>query len=216
MLAATAAVCDSAWAGRQPTQSAGRRLRRASTLLTETELNAATSNPASSSEKVRPVLEEYSSFHKVVQKMSPKAEKIDFGDEVAFGVGTNRNEPDETRVFVSDKLWRTYSALVGVHGRLGFLVSKSMESGEVVDWKKDPHMKRIVSGTLPSESWRQIERLELSGFRAMAGLLEQQFIVEAKKNMRGADEFAEAVAEVGQITEQEEARARCRKEDFLR
>ena len=45
------------------------------TLLTETELNAATSNPASNNEEVRPILEEYSSFHKVVQKMSPKARK---------------------------------------------------------------------------------------------------------------------------------------------
>ena len=91
-----------------------------------------------------------------------------------------------------------------------------MESGKAVDWKKDPQLKRIVSGTLPRESWRQIERLESSGFRALAGLLGQQFMVEAKKNMRGADDFAEAVMEVGEITEQEEAMARYRKEDIFR
>lgn len=180
------------------------------TILTETELTAAAANPAScSSEAVRQILDEYSSFQKVAEKLSATADKIDLKDEVAFAVGTNRGELDETRVFVSDKLWRIYSTLVGVYGRLGFLLSKSMESGEeAIYWKNDPHMRSIVSGALASESWGQIKRLELSGFTAMVGLLKQEFIVEAKKTMRGAEELAEAVAEVGEITEQEEARAR--------
>ena len=180
------------------------------TILTETELKAATANPAScSSEAVRQTLDEYSSFQKVAEKLSAKADKIDLKDEVAFLMGTNRSELDETRVFVSDKLWRIYSALVGVYGRLGFLVSKSMESGEeAIHWKNDTHMRSIVSGTLASESWGQIKRLESSGFTAMVGLLKQEFTIEAKKTMRGAEELAEAVAEVGEITEQEEARAR--------
>lgn len=180
------------------------------TFLTETELKAATANPAScNSEAVRQILEEFSSFQKVADKLSATAEKIDLKDEVALAMGTKRSELDETRVFVSDKTWRMYRVLVSVYGRLGVLVSTSMESGEeAVDWKNDPHMRSIVSGTLASESWDQIKRLELSGFTTMVDLLKQEFILEAKKAMRGADELAEAVAEVGEITEQEEARAR--------
>ena len=179
-------------------------------------MKAATTNPTSSSEEVRQILDEYSSFQKVAEKLSANATKIELKDEVAFGMGTNRSELDEARVFVSEKLWRVYSALVAVYGRLGFLVSKSMESGEeTAHWKNDPHMRSIVTGTLANESWSQIKRLELSGFTVMVGLLKQEFVLEAKKTMRGADELAEAVAEVGEITEQEEARARYNKDDFF-
>ena len=180
------------------------------TFLTESELTAAMVDPAScSSEAVRQILEEFSSFRKVADKLSAKAEKIDLKEEVALAMGTERSELDETRIFVSDRTWKMYCALVEVYGRLGVLVSTGMESGErAVHWKNDPHMGSIVAGTLVSESWGQIASLELSGFKTMADLLKQEFILEAKKTVRGADELAEAVAEVGEITEQEEARAR--------
>ena len=103
--------------------------------------------------------------------------------------------------------------MVGVHGRLGFLVSQGIESGNTASWKSDSLMENIVLGVLTRETWEQVRSMKFAGLKALIGLLEQQFIIEARKNMRGIDELAESVAEVSQIT-QEEAKARLRR-DYL-
>ena len=146
--------------------------------------------------------------------MSPQEEDIGSGTNLSLGMGTHRDEMDELRPFVTDRLWRIYRALTGVHGRFGFLVSKGIDSGELVSWKNDPHMASIVAGVLPDGDWDQITSLELSGFKAMTALLEQEFILEARRSMRGSDELAETVSEVGQISDEEEAKARYRRELF--
>ncbi len=180
-------------------------------LLTETEFESVISSPHDSNEKIRSILNEYSSFQRVAEKITPKDEKVCAGMEIVFGVGTKPTQLDETRIFVSGRLWKIYNGLISTYGRLGFLMSKGMEFGESVSWKRDLHLKGIVGGILPKEIWEQIRRMEFAGFKALIEVLEQEFIIEARKNIKGVDDLAESFSEVKQIVEAEEVKARFRK-----
>ena len=183
-------------------------------MLTENEFVSAISGPNEENEKISFVLKEYSSFELVTEKIAGSDEKKTAGMEIAFGSGTRANRFDETRVFVSERLSRIFNCMVSVHGRLGFLISQGVESGKGKTWKGDPVMEEIVLGIFPREVWEQVAKMKFAGLRALIGLLEQQFVLEAKKSMRGFEELADSVSEVSQITHEEEARARLRR-DYL-
>ena len=183
-------------------------------IATEKEFVSAISGPNEENEKISSVLKEYSSFELVTKKIAGSDERKPAGTEIAFGSGTQVNGFDQTRVFVSNRLFGIFDCMVSVHGRLGYLVSQGVESGKGKTWKNDPVMEQIVLGTLPREVWEQVAKMKFGGLKALIGLLEQQFVLEAKKSMRGFEELADSVSEVSQITHEEEARARLRR-DYL-
>ena len=92
-------------------------------ILTEAEFISATSNRNSRNEEVQIILNEFSSFPEVMEKIAPKREAKNPGTKIALGVGTETSELHKTRIYVSEKLWKIYSALISVHGRLGYLGS---------------------------------------------------------------------------------------------
>ena len=183
-------------------------------VATEKEFVSAISGSNEENEMISSVLKEYSSFELVTKKIAGSDEKKPTGMEIAFGSGTQANRLDETRVFVSERLFRIFNCMVSVHGRLGFLISQGVESGKGKTWKSDPVMEEIVLGIFPREVWEQVVKMKFAGLKALIGLLEQQFVLEAKKSMRGFEELADSVSEVSQITQEEEARARLRR-DYL-
>ena len=183
-------------------------------ILTENEFVSAMSGSNEENEKISSVLREYSSFEIVTEKIVGSDEKQPVGAEIAFGSGTQANRFDETRVFVSERLLSIFNCMISVHGRLGFLISQGVKSGKGKTWKSDPIMKEIVLGIFPREVWEQLVKMKFAGLKALIGLLEQQFVLEAKKSMRGFEELADSVSEVSQITHEEEAKARLRR-DYL-
>lgn len=183
-------------------------------ILTEDEFVSATSGAFDKNEKISFVIEEYHPFQNVTKKLTASNEKVSAGMELAVGSGTANNRLHETRLFVSEKLLMIYNCMVRVHGRLGFLVSQGIESGRGRTWKSDPVMEEIVLGIIRQEVWEQIKGMKFAGLRALVALLEQEFVLEAKKGMRGFEEFADSVSEVNQITQAEDARARLRR-DYL-
>lgn len=181
-------------------------------ILTENEFISAISGQNEENEKMSSILEEYSSFELVTRKITGSDEKIPAGMEMAFFLGTTANRFAENRIFVSERLLGIYNCIVRVHGRLGYLISNGIESDKGKTWKSDPVMEEIVLGILPREAWEQVKKMEFGGLGSLIGLLEQQFVLEAKKGMRGFEELADSVSEVGQITHEEEARARLRRD----
>ena len=183
-------------------------------ILTENEFVSAISGSDEENEKISSVLKEYSSFDLVTAKIAGSNGKNPAGMEIAFGSGTAANKCDETCVFVSERLSTIFRCMVRVHGRLGLLISQGIEAGKGKTWKSDPVLQEIVLGIFPREVWDQVAKMKFSGLRALVALLEQQFVLEAKKSMRGFEELAESVSEVSQITHEEGVRARLR-EDYL-
>ena len=183
-------------------------------VTTEKEFVSAISGSNEENETISSVLKDYASFDLVTTKIAGSDEKKPAGLELAFASGTQANRFDETRVFVSERLFRTFNCMVSVYGRLGFLISQGAESDKGKTWKNDPVMQEIVLGIFPREVWEQAVKMKFSGLRTLVGLLEQQFVLEAKKSMRGFEELADSVSEVSQITQEEEARARLRR-DYL-
>lgn len=183
-------------------------------MLIEDEFVSAISDPNKKNEKISAVLKEYASFQRVAEKLTAGDEKMVTGMEIAFGTGTGANRLHETRIFVSEKLLRIFNCMVSVHGRLGFMVNQGIESGKGKAWQRDSVMEAIVLGIFPREVWEQVAKMQFGGLRTLIRLLEQQFVMEAKKSMRGFEELADSVSEVGRITQEEEARVRLGK-DYL-
>ena len=177
-------------------------------VLTEQELNNAVRNLESENENVREVLREYSSSRLAMNKLIRGDEEEVPGIVLAIGMGSHRDHLHETRIFVTDRLWKIHSILINVHGRLGYLVSKGIEEGKPVNWRDDSYMQGLFVDVLELSVWTEIKEMEFSGFRVLIGLLEQEFILEAKKTMRGSEQLAESVTEVSGITEEAEIRAR--------
>ncbi len=108
------------------------------------------------------------------------------------------------RIFVSEKLWKIFNSLVTIHGRLGILVSYGVRDQKDVNWKNDTLMIQVIEGIISSEDWKKIQNMPLSGFNTLAETIRQEFILEARKTMRGADEFNSALGNFREIMAQEE------------
>ena len=183
-------------------------------ILTEDEFLSVMTGSYKKTEDLSAMLADYSSFQRTAEKLAASSDTVPTSMPLAFGTGAIADRLHETRIFVSERLFTIYNCMIRVHGRLGFLVSQSMKSGEGRSWRRDPVMEEIVLSIFPREVWEQVARLKFGGLRSLIALLEQQFIVEAKKSMRGFEKLADTVAEVSQITQEEEARARLRRDYF--
>ena len=113
-------------------------------------------------------------------------------------------ELSKERIFVSEKLWSTFNALVGIHGRLAILVHYGLNDKKNPDWKQDKLMIRFAKYVISDEDWKEIQEMKLSGFRALAERIRQEFLKEAKKTMRGTEQFSETLEDYhGVVTQQE-------------
>lgn len=182
--------------------------------LTDDEFVGAMSAPSKENSSVSTVLEEYSSFQHVIEKITGADETVSKGTEIAIGIGTASNKVHETTIFVSERLTEIFDCMVNVNSRLGFLVSQGNERGEGKTWKVDPIFEELVLRIFPRDVWEKITNMKLAGLKTLVGLLEQQFVLEAKKSMRGFEDLADTVSEVSQIIQEEETRARWRS-DYL-
>ena len=143
----------------------------------------------------------------------------DFSDFAA--VAKKLQNPDSAsahnnRIFVSEKLRKLYVALVGIHGRFGILVSKGIRDGMEVDWQNDALFLGLVRDTVPAEKWEVIRKMKFSGFKTLVEVLRLEFIAEARRTMRGTQQFGDALGEFHQIVAQQERKASTERAESLR
>ena len=50
---------------------------------------------------------------------------------------------------MGNRLWLVYSTILAVHGRFGFLMGKSLEQHQYVNWKNDRLMNSHLESCLP-------------------------------------------------------------------
>ena len=134
------------------------------------------------------VINEFRDFQTITQKTG-----IDKASDVS-----------KERLFVSKGLWKSFNALVGIYGRLGILVSYGITDNKKVNWKYDKLMIGLIDGIIPEKELKLIQSMKLSGFKAMAETIRQEFLTEARVTMRGTEEFCEALSEFHSIVSQQE------------
>ena len=155
-------------------------------ITTDDEINDIVRGKGSSTE--RAIIERYSKFDFV--------EKLIYPD--------TQSSVTRERIFVSEKLWKIYNSIVAIHGRLGILVSYGIRDKKDLNWKNDTLMVQNIEGIISSEDWKNIQKMTLSGFNTLAEMIRQEFILEARKTMRGAEEFNSAFGNFREIMAQEE------------
>ena len=185
-------------------------------ILTDDELAESFREGVSGYDRVREFLKEYSSVAQVIGKTSGRCDDGQDGTKLAALLGCSPSRLARERLFVTGELWRTYEALIGLHGRLGALACRRMETGDPVSWKNDTHSRKIVEDVVPIDVWNAAKNMQFSGFRGVTGFLRQQFIVEAKRYMGGTEQFAETFREYHRILEEEEMDARERRKQYQR
>ena len=134
------------------------------------------------------VVRQFSDFRAIVEKAG-----------LSKSSGTSKE-----RIFVSDKLWKIFNALTGIHVRLAILVSYGIADEKDVNWKNDKLMVRIVEEVIPAADWKLIQQMRLSGFKTLAEMIRQEFLAEARKTMRGTEEFSVALGDFHGIMTQQE------------
>ena len=155
-------------------------------ITTEQELNNLLRGKGSS--QARDVLSQFSDLQSIMENA---------------GMGNTPRITTE-RIFVSEKLWKTFGALVGIHARLAILVSQGIANEKNVDWKHDKLMMRLAKSVIQDEEWKEIQNLRLSGFKELTERIRQEFLHEAKRTMRGAEQFGEALGDFHNIVTQQE------------
>ncbi len=108
------------------------------------------------------------------------------------------------RIFVSEKLWKHFTAFRNVHGRLGVLVESSITNNKKFDWKNDNLMKDTVEEIISESEWEMIQGMKLSGFNTMVEKIRYEFLKEARATMRGTEEFSEALGEFHSVVVRQE------------
>ncbi len=168
-------------------------------ILTEKELNELFWNNGIENETREEVFKRYSSFEQITQKIGGN-DIADPAMQLAFAMDTTPRVQEELKIFVTDKLWRIYEALIRVYGRLGFLVSQAATKKEKVNWRADGLMKSIIEKIFQVDALAIIQNQNVS-IQTLVYLLHEEFIVEAQKVMQGTELFREKTEEVHEIIE---------------
>ena len=159
------------------------------TITTDDEINDLVRGKGPS--KARAAIEQYSDFDSVVKLIDPDS---------------NSNVKKD-RIFVSEKLWRIFHSFIAIHGRLGILVSYGIRDKKDVNWKNDKLMGQNIEGIISPEDWKKIQEMRFSGFNTLVETIRQEFILEARKTMRGTEEFNSALRNFHKIMAQQETLA---------
>ena len=138
--------------------------------------------------QVRLVIKQFSDFNTILERA---------------GMSKNSSMAKE-RIFVSEKLWKVFNALIGIHTRLAILVSYGIANKKDVDWKNDKLMIRLAEGVIPETDWKVVQGMRLSGFKTLSEMIRQEFLKEARKAMRGSEEFSAALEDFHGIMTQQE------------
>ena len=183
-------------------------------ILTEKEFSELFWNNGIENEILEEIFKRYSSFEQITQKIGGN-DTASPAMQLAFGMDTTPRGQEESKIFVTDKLWRIYEALIRVYGRLGSLVSQAATKKEEVNWRTDDLMKSIVEEIFPNDAFATIQAQKAS-IQTLVNLLQREFIVEAQKVMQGSELFYETTKEVHQIIESIDADSKNNKVHKMR
>lgn len=184
-------------------------------ILTDEELNSVTKENIPQNEKVLAILKEYSTIESITVKIEGSEQKIPIESEVVFLKGPSTLKGDQTRIFVSNKLWKIYECLVIVNYRIGFLVSTGMKCGKIKSWKNDPLIKNAIVSIFFEEEWVKITNREFGALKILVNSLELEFIQEAVRNLRNLEEFEETLARINSISTEGEEQLRQLRNEYL-
>ena len=177
-------------------------------ILTDRELSELFWDGGNKNEKLEGVFQMYSTFEKITQKIDDN-DAGNFAMQLALAMGSVPYVQEESKIFVTDKIWRVYEAFITVYGRLGFLVTQAATKKEEVDWRTDDLMKSIIEKNFSKDAFATIQ-IQKTSMQTLINLLKRQFIVEAQKIMQGSELFYETTKEFHQIIESVDADSKNR------
>lgn len=167
-------------------------------VLTEQELNRLFRSNGTRNKELNEIFNRYSSFEKIIQILDNNKE--DPALTIAFTLGGFPHVQVESRIFVTDKLWDIYDAFVRVHGRFGYLVSKTTTSNSEINWRTDHLIKQTVEKIFSPDVWTEIQTDKLP-LHTIIVLLQMEFIAEAQNVFRSLDVFSETTQEFHNMLE---------------
>ncbi|CAN5493486.1 hypothetical protein BH10PSE6_BH10PSE6_24410 [soil metagenome] len=103
-------------------------------------------------------------------------------------------EIEAVKLFVGDRLWLIYFVARAVQGRMGYLVHRSFDEGQYVDWRKDKPMTSLLSNVLEPSVVESLKSETFAGLEKAVDLLQASFLKEAGRVMSGAVSFADSLS----------------------
>lgn len=107
------------------------------------------------------------------------------------------------RLFVGDHLWLVYSTIIAVHGRFGFLLSRSLRQGQYLNWRDDKHMSSLFVSCLSENLISSARNRTFGGLRIAIAHLQSEFIKEATRVMSGSQGFSDDLSNIHSIVQYE-------------
>ena len=168
-------------------------------VLTVQELNELFRSKGVKNKILNEVFNNFSSSQKIVQIMdNNKTDEL--AATIVHTMGGSPRVQDESRIFVTDKLWNIYDGFVRVYGRFGYLVSKATTSNSEINWRTDHLIKQTVEKNFSPEVWTEIQTDNLP-LHTIIVLLQMEFIAEAQSVFRSLDVFSETTHEFHNMLE---------------
>ena len=108
----------------------------------------------------------------------------------------NEHLTDQERLFAGDRLWLIFFYIRAIHGRVGFLVSKSYADGCHHDWRRDSFFGEHLERVLPRETISKSKSERIGGLGLIIAHLEAEFLKEATRVMSGSNRLAESLSDI--------------------
>ena len=86
---------------------------------------------------------------------------------------------EDSRLYVSDRLFDIYSTLLTLHGRTAMLITMSFKDKRLYDWRTDGSLNGTLRKSLDAGPIEAAKRMPLGGIKALIAELESQFQREA-------------------------------------
>ena len=113
-------------------------------LLTEEELYQAFQNSGENkNDKIDGIIKDYSTYEQITNKLDNVSAGYP-GAHIAFGSGTVPYPAENSRLFVDEDIYRMYETIVGIYGRLAYLLTQKPVEGERLNWRDDLLVQKII------------------------------------------------------------------------
>ena len=105
--------------------------------------------------------------------------------------------------YVSSRLWILYETIFSVHGRIGYLIDRSLKEKRYHDWRRDKHMNSILRRALSEGQINGATQKTIGGANDIISWLKAEFVKEGGTLVRGPRELAQSVSEIHGILKNE-------------
>jgi hypothetical protein len=89
------------------------------------------------------------------------------------------HDVEDSRLYVSDRLFDIYSTLLTLHGRTAMLITMSFKDKRLYDWRTDGSLNGTLRKSLDAGPIEAAKRMPLGGIKALIAELESRFQREA-------------------------------------